>query len=69
MRYGVEIDINSFSPMMQKVMNLIKEHNWERPTCKYNEGRLNLLYYDEDLEKWQPIENYQHEILTDLKTI
>ncbi len=68
-RYGTKIDINNFSPMMQKVMNLIKQHNWERPERKYNEGRLNLLYYDEYLEQWQPIENYKHEIINDLKTI
>ncbi|MBS9775000.1 MAG: hypothetical protein KGV59_07605 [Tenacibaculum sp.] len=50
-------------------IELIKRHKWEAPERRHFEDRLKLHYYDEDLEKWQPIEKYKHEILTEINTI
>ncbi len=64
-----EIVPKDLAPKIAKAIALIRKHQWKRPVCRYNEGRLTLSYYDDLLDQWLPIDYYEHEIINQIKAI
>lgn len=53
---------------MKDALSIIDYHKWEPPQTVIKQDRLTYFYNDET-ESWQPIEKYNHPILTEIQKL
>lgn len=53
---------------MKDALSIIDYHKWEPPQFKIGQDRL-TYFYNEDTERWQTIDQYNHPILTEIQKL